>query len=804
LATLQGHTEGILSISWCPTDTSLLLSCGKDNRTLIWDLFQLQPVYELPFKGPNTSEADHQHVFGELATSASQRRYHVAWSPCLPAITSTSSFDRRVQFYSTTGFQSKLGRAPKWLRRPVCATFGFGGKFVMINNTQSTAQAQHKKGGPSSKINVFQLTEDEDLVNASDEFHTAATSGQYKELCDLKSATPGLESAQVWKLMRVICFGTNAREELLTFLGFDSSKISASATAYLETSQQEKDGDASNIFSSAMSDSTSLLESSSLNISQREKLARALQNILSSESAEPTIRKALIVGNFEMAVECCLQAGLLAEALLLAQCGGQELRIKTQAAFFERQRHQHPFLNVLHAVIKNQLMEFVMSSDLDNWKETLALLSTYGKSDEFSSLCEALANRLENENKDKKSAALCFMCAANVHRTIKYWTEEFHEANLKLGQIDTRALQDYVEKILVFTQANPVSDLGEEPGSLFARYADLLASHGRLASAANYLRGDSHSIRVLTDRIYHAGNKPAGSRPPAFPFEKVALETQQAVQSNLRSEHKVLEKKVADTKPKTNFAVDPSSSTANRLNPSTSVPDSNTMQSTQTSTLPAGWVQLFDPANNRYYYANQQTGQSQWDQPVPNAVVASPNLAVPHSKPEVPDRIGASFHNQPVQGNTAMFSQPSKVQDFHSPKPTAVLETKLEPEVVPASSYVPGPEGDCVIALGQMIEAIAGRFLFVSLTISSSSFLLFDPAGNLNPAERKQIVMLRSNYQILNEKLQKNEISPEVLQKLSNLTDYLCNKNYQGANAVQTVRIYTYIYRVCFLLLHRN
>jgi polysaccharide deacetylase 2 family uncharacterized protein YibQ len=55
--------------------------------------------------------------------------------------------------------------------------------------------------------------------------------------------------------------------------------------------------------------------------------------------------------------------------------------------------------------------------------------------------------------------------------------------------------------------------------------------------------------------------------------------------------------------------------------------------------------------------------------------------------------------------------------------------------------------------------------------------------------------MLRSNYQILNEKLQKNEISPEVLQKLSNLTDYLCNKNYQGANAVQTVRIYTYIYK---------
>lgn len=30
------------------TDASLLMSCAKDNRTLLWDLFSLQPVFELP------------------------------------------------------------------------------------------------------------------------------------------------------------------------------------------------------------------------------------------------------------------------------------------------------------------------------------------------------------------------------------------------------------------------------------------------------------------------------------------------------------------------------------------------------------------------------------------------------------------------------------------------------------------------------------------------------------------------------------------------------------------------------------
>ena len=34
---LHGHTKGILAASWCPNDASLLLSSGKDSRTICWD-----------------------------------------------------------------------------------------------------------------------------------------------------------------------------------------------------------------------------------------------------------------------------------------------------------------------------------------------------------------------------------------------------------------------------------------------------------------------------------------------------------------------------------------------------------------------------------------------------------------------------------------------------------------------------------------------------------------------------------------------------------------------------------------------
>ena len=42
-----GHTQGVLSLSWCPDDPSLLCSCGRDNKTLLWDLYTTRCVYEL-------------------------------------------------------------------------------------------------------------------------------------------------------------------------------------------------------------------------------------------------------------------------------------------------------------------------------------------------------------------------------------------------------------------------------------------------------------------------------------------------------------------------------------------------------------------------------------------------------------------------------------------------------------------------------------------------------------------------------------------------------------------------------------
>jgi protein transport protein SEC31 len=33
---LSGHSRGILSLAWCQKDSDLLISSGKDNRTIVF------------------------------------------------------------------------------------------------------------------------------------------------------------------------------------------------------------------------------------------------------------------------------------------------------------------------------------------------------------------------------------------------------------------------------------------------------------------------------------------------------------------------------------------------------------------------------------------------------------------------------------------------------------------------------------------------------------------------------------------------------------------------------------------------
>ena len=666
LATLQGHTEGILSLSWCPNDPTLLLSCGKDNKTILWDLFHLQPVYELPSDNPDENVSP-SNAFGGFAGSAGKnKRYHVSWSPCIPAVISASSFDRSVQFYSLSGAKSRIGRAPKWLRRSSGATWGFGGKLACFDNRGPDITDKNVK--ISRKVQVSQVVEDSNMVHACDAFHATLSTQDYRGFCDMKVASTRSEKdRQVWSLMKVICFDPNARTELVSHLGFNQSSVASAAEKYLYAGAPKPPSPRNMVADSSVSANdifgapniaalsieppvpTPILPPASAKI-QAEMAA----TVLKGQEVEPIVRQAIIIGNFSAAVDCCIHAGLWAEALLLAKCGDPSLMIKTETAFFESQKSRYPFLSMLHGIMKQQLMELVLQSNLMEWRQTLAVLSTYGKSEEFAAISSALAGRLENELGDRDSATLCYMCASDVHRTVGYWTEEVKAANAALGYVDTIALQEYVEKVVIFTTANPTPDLGIECKQLFAEYAGLLASQGRLDVASRYLTGASLPEQVLVDRLYNAGSKPAGSRPPPFPFEKVVV--------NL----------VVEAKPQ---------------------PVVQQGKPAGPQGLPQGWLEQFDPNTKRPYYVNTATGQSQWEHPAPVAAPAQQrptqfqSFQQPHAQPAAAPVQAQQRPTQFQQQQQSFQQQPAAAPVQAQPNPTQ-FQSFQQPHAQPAAAPV--------------------------------------------------------------------------------------------------------------------
>jgi protein transport protein SEC31 len=70
-------------------------------------------------------------------------------------------------------------------------------------------------------------------------------------------------------------------------------------------------------------------------------------------------------------------------------------------------------LQVISAMVDGDYMSLVKTRPVAQWRETLAVLATYTGSDQWASLCDALASRL-GQTGMAHAASLCYICAGNV------------------------------------------------------------------------------------------------------------------------------------------------------------------------------------------------------------------------------------------------------------------------------------------------------------------------------------------------------------------------------------------------------
>ncbi|XP_051785621.1 protein transport protein Sec31A isoform X3 [Erpetoichthys calabaricus] len=552
LKVLESHTRGILAIAWSLADPELLLSCGKDNRILCWN--------------PNTGE-----VLYELPTST-QWCFDIQWCPRNPAVLSAAAFDGSISIYSIMGgtvdgqrqkhtdqLTSSFGnldpfgtgqtlpplqipqhtvqqnpvlplkKPPKWIRRPVGASFAFGGKLVTFENIKTPSQQ------PSAPrlVHVSQVVTETEFLDRSNQLQTTVQSGSFAEFCQFKiDASPTELEKNVWSFLK-INFERDPRSRYLELLGYKKEKLAEKIATALQKNSISPGGREELICEPEQEVETAECEAVKEQILEEvdqpddgigektEKIKETF-NISVSGDVDGLITQALLTGDFEGAVDLCLHDNRMADAIILAIAGGQELLLKTQKKYFAKT--QSKITKLITAVVTKDWKEIAQSCDLNNWREALAAVLTYAHPDEFAGLCDLLGTRLETSGDPalQAQACLCYICAGNVEKLIACWTKT-QDGSSPL------CLQDLIEKVTVLrkavemTQGVNTNNVGVLLAEKMSQYANLLASQGSLNTAMAYLPCNTNqgNIMLLRDRLHRAlGEQAIGQPTHAFPYEK--------------------------------------------------------------------------------------------------------------------------------------------------------------------------------------------------------------------------------------------------------------------------------------------
>ncbi|CAN6312709.1 unnamed protein product [Urochloa humidicola] len=518
-----GHTQGVIGMSWCPYDSSFLISCSKDNRTICWDTVSGKIVTEIP--------------------TNSNGNFDLHWYRKIPGVVAASSYDGKLGIYNL-GFHGRYAgwedarsepvneraQSPKWLKCPAGASFGFGSKFVSFHLTASPQAGVASK----SEVHAHSLVTEQSLLSRSTEFEADIQDGEkisLRALCDKKSkGSLSEEERETWGFLKVLLAdeGT-ARTNLLAHLGFNALEETTDSTNELgktlsDTLNIDKDPFTGSIDAQFLVDNEDGFVNNKLsqkNLSQEQNSTAGEQTLqetveksaISDPSVDASIQCALVTGDYKGAVNKCISANRIADALVIAHAGGSTLWETTCINYIRNSTS--PYLKVIHAVVSNDLKSLVGTCPLHSWKETLALLCTYAQGEEWTVLCNTLASRLLSVG-DRLATSLCYMCAGNIDKTVEIWS---HNLKSHGGTTYINLLQDLMEKIITLALATGCKRFSASVCKLVENYAELLADQGLLKTAMKYLEllgsdENSNELSMLKKRIAFSSHGANGTTSP--------------------------------------------------------------------------------------------------------------------------------------------------------------------------------------------------------------------------------------------------------------------------------------------------
>lgn len=226
-------------------DANLLLSCGKDQRTLAWNPDTAEVIAEVR----SYDETSIFLLIRKQAPVASNWAFQVEWCPRNPDLLAVASFDGSIGIHSLQStqevapeppvagssddifnpsyhqnFESSLclKQPPKWLHRPVSATFGYGGTLVTVNNLPGVS-GQNQSGS----VHIHKVVTENNIVSQAKKLENASSDPiALASLAKANSEAHGADkdAAATWSALASL-FDTSSKDELIALLGFSKDQI---------------------------------------------------------------------------------------------------------------------------------------------------------------------------------------------------------------------------------------------------------------------------------------------------------------------------------------------------------------------------------------------------------------------------------------------------------------------------------------------------------------------------------------------------------------------------------------------------
>ena len=184
VAELTGHTKGILDLVWNTDDYSFVLSTGRDNHILLWDMNQHSILRDLTkMEEEKEIPKDAADFFTTVTHAASTpRRMQVIWNVFNPAIIATASTNGMIELLTIDE--------------------------ACIDNTMNTTTYSAVNGIENRfhgrVLSVTDLIRGNDIKNEITEFETAMSTNQVKEYCEkMIEISNDKEENEIWSFMKV-------------------------------------------------------------------------------------------------------------------------------------------------------------------------------------------------------------------------------------------------------------------------------------------------------------------------------------------------------------------------------------------------------------------------------------------------------------------------------------------------------------------------------------------------------------------------------------------------------------------------